>query len=102
MITVVLPADLRILAGCESEVELAVEGAPTQRSVLDALEARYPALQGTIRDHATKQRRAFMDFSPFRKIFARIAGRGVAGSGGSGAGTVSGGGGRCGQLRGWW
>jgi molybdopterin converting factor small subunit len=59
---VVLPAHLRILAGCESEVELAVEGAPTQRSVLDALEARYPALQGTIRDHATKQRRAFIRF----------------------------------------
>lgn len=62
MIRVVLPAHLRTLARVDAEVELQVEGRATQRSVLDALEARYPMLRGTIRDHATQQRRAFLRF----------------------------------------
>ena len=63
MIRVVLPAHLRTLAQLGSgEVELDVRGAVTQRSVIDALEARYPMLQGTIRDHVTKQRRPFVRF----------------------------------------
>jgi molybdopterin synthase sulfur carrier subunit len=60
MIRVVLPAHLRTLAHVAGEVQLDVEGPVTQRSVLDALEARYPMLQGTIRDHVTRQRRAFL------------------------------------------
>jgi hypothetical protein len=59
---VVLPAHLRILARVEGEVQLEVEGPATQRKVLDALEARYPALQGTLRDHVSKQRRPFVRF----------------------------------------
>ncbi len=62
MIRVVLPAHLRTLAQVQGEVQLDVQGAPTQRSVLDALEARYPALRGTIRDTATKRRRPFVRF----------------------------------------
>jgi len=62
MIRVVLPAHLRILARVGGEVQLDVAGEVTQRSVLDALEARYPALQGTIRDHVTQQRRPFVRF----------------------------------------
>jgi molybdopterin synthase sulfur carrier subunit len=62
MIRVVLPAHLRILARVDGEVNLDVEGQATQRSVLDALEARYPVLCGTIRDHATGQRRPFLRF----------------------------------------
>jgi len=62
MIRVVLPAHLRTLARIDGEVELSVPGQVTQRSVLDALEARYPVLRGTIRDHRTAQRRAFMRF----------------------------------------
>jgi molybdopterin converting factor small subunit len=62
MIRVVLPAHLRRLAQVDGEVTLRVEGQATQRSVLDALEARYPMLRGTIRDHATQQRRAFVRF----------------------------------------
>ena len=62
MIRVVLPAHLRTLAGVGSEVEVEVEGAVTQRTVLDALEARYPMLRGTIRDHVTQQRRPFLRF----------------------------------------
>ena len=61
-IRVVLPAHLRTLARVDGEVKLAVEGQVTQRSVLDALEARYPMLGGTIRDHVTKQRRPFVRF----------------------------------------
>ena len=61
-IRVLLPQPLRTLARVEGEVELSVEGAVTQRSVLDALEARYPALRGTIRDHATGARRAYVRF----------------------------------------
>jgi hypothetical protein len=62
MIRVVLPAHLRTLAHVGSEVELEVEGRATQRSVLDALESRYPMLRGTIRDHVTQQRRPFLRF----------------------------------------
>ena len=62
MIRVVLPAHLRTLARVTSEVPLEVEGPVTQRSVLDALEARYPMLCGTIRDHVTLQRRPFVRF----------------------------------------
>jgi molybdopterin synthase sulfur carrier subunit len=62
MIRVILPAHLRTLARVDSEVTLDVEGQVTQRSVLDALEARYPMLRGTIRDQVTQQRRAFVRF----------------------------------------
>jgi hypothetical protein len=62
MIRVTLPAHLRKLAHVDGEVNLAVEGQVTQRSILDALEARYPMLKGTIRDHVTQQRRAFVRF----------------------------------------
>ena len=62
MVRVVLPFHLRTLAHIDSEVELEVEGVATQRSVLDALEARYPVLRGTIRDHDTRQRRPFIRF----------------------------------------
>jgi hypothetical protein len=62
MIRVVLPAHLRILARVGGEVQLDVAGEVTQRAVLDALEARFPALQGTIRDHVTQQRRPFVRF----------------------------------------
>ena len=60
MIRVVLPAHLRTLARVDGEVELEVAGPVTQRSVLDALEARYPVLRGTIRDQTTLKRRAFL------------------------------------------
>jgi molybdopterin converting factor small subunit len=62
MIRVVLPAHLRTLAHVDGEVTLDVEGPATQRSVLGALEARYPMLRGTIRDHVTEQRRPFVRF----------------------------------------
>ena len=62
MIRVYLPAHLRTLAHLNSEAELEVDGPVTQRSILDALEARYPMLRGTIRDHATQQRRPFIRF----------------------------------------
>jgi hypothetical protein len=62
VIRVLLPLPLRTLARVDGEVELSVEGAATQRSVLDALEEAYPALRGTIRDHTTQQRRAFVRF----------------------------------------
>ena len=62
MIRVELPFHLRKLARVDGEVQLEVEGAITQRSVLDALEACYPVLRGTIRDHATQKRRAFVRF----------------------------------------
>jgi molybdopterin synthase sulfur carrier subunit len=61
-IRVVLPQHLRTLASVGSELQLEIEGQATQRSVLDALEARYPMLCGTIRDHVTKQRRPFLRF----------------------------------------
>ena len=60
MVRVVIPFHLRTLAKITGEVELNIEGPVTQRSVLDALEARYPMLCGTIRDHVTKKRRAFL------------------------------------------
>ncbi len=62
MIRVVLPLSLRTLARVEGEVQLQVEGRVTQRSVLDALESRYPMLQGAIRDHVTQRRRSFVRF----------------------------------------
>jgi len=62
MIRVILPQHLRTLAHVGSEVTLEVEGSVTQRSVLDALEARYPMLRGTIRDQVTQQRRPFLRF----------------------------------------
>lgn len=62
MIRVELPQHLRTLAGVGREVQLEIDGAVTQRSVLDALEARYPMLRGTVRDHDTQQRRAFLRF----------------------------------------
>jgi hypothetical protein len=62
LIRVVLPQHLRALAGVDGEVQLDVDGNPTQRTVLDALEARYPVLRGTIRDHGTVKRRDFIRF----------------------------------------
>jgi hypothetical protein len=62
MIRVLLPQHLRTLAHVGTEVTLEVEGTATARSVLDALEARYPMLRGAIRDHDTKERRAFLRF----------------------------------------
>jgi hypothetical protein len=62
IVRVILPLHLRTLARVDGEVEIAVEGAPTQRTILDALEACYPMLRGTIRDHGTQQRRAFLRF----------------------------------------
>jgi len=62
MIRVVLPFHLRTLTKEGKEVQLHVEGAITQRTILNALEAQYPMLRGTIRDHATQERRAFIRF----------------------------------------
>jgi molybdopterin synthase sulfur carrier subunit len=62
MIRVVLPAHLRTLARVDSEVALDVASPVTQRAILDALEARYPMLRGTVRDHVTLKRRAFVRF----------------------------------------
>jgi sulfur-carrier protein len=62
MIRVALPAHLRTLARVDGEVALEVEGQATQDTVLDALEARYPMLRGTMRDHLTHQRRPFVRF----------------------------------------
>jgi hypothetical protein len=62
MIRVVLPPHLRTLARVKGKVTLEVEGPITQRSILDTLEAEYPMLRGTIRDHATQQRRSFIRF----------------------------------------
>jgi len=62
MIRVMLPPHLRTLAQVGGEVELDLEGQATQHSVLDALEARYPMLRGTIRDHGSEQRRPFLRF----------------------------------------
>lgn len=61
-VRVVLPAHLRTLARVSGDVELQIEGPVTQRSVLDALETRYPMLRGTIRDHVTRERRPFLRF----------------------------------------
>lgn len=62
MIRVELPAHLRTLARVDGEVSMAIDGAVTQRAVLDALESRYPMLRGTIRDHVTLKRRPFLRF----------------------------------------
>lgn len=62
MIRVILPAHLRTLARSNTEVAIDVQGPVTQRSVLDALEARYPVLRGAIRDYGTEQRRPFVRF----------------------------------------
>ncbi len=62
MIRVVLPPHLRNIAQVGGEVQLDIQGDVTQRAVLDALEARYPMLQGTIRDHVTKKRRPVLRF----------------------------------------
>jgi len=62
VIRVVLPQHLRTLARVDGEIDVTVEGPATQRTVLDALEASYPMLRGTIRDHATAQRRDFIRF----------------------------------------
>jgi hypothetical protein len=62
MIRVAIPHHLRTLAGVSGEVALAVDGPPTIGAVLDALEAQYPMLRGTVRDHVTKQRRPFIRF----------------------------------------
>lgn len=62
MIRVVIPAHLRTLAKVDGEVQVDVAGPVTTRSVLDALEARFPVLRGTIRDHVTQQRRAFLRY----------------------------------------
>ena len=70
MIRVVLPFHLRTLAHISGEVQLDVEGPVTQRSILDALEARYPMLRGTIRDHVTHKRRAFLRFFASEQDFS--------------------------------
>jgi molybdopterin synthase sulfur carrier subunit len=62
MIRVVVPAHLRTLAGVRGDVEIEVEGEETRRSILDALEARYPMLRGTIREHVSGERRPFLRF----------------------------------------
>ncbi len=62
MIRVILPTHLRTLAHVDGEVKLDIEGQATQRSALDALEACYPMLRGTIRDHVTQQRRPYVRF----------------------------------------
>ena len=62
MIRIVLPVHLRTLAHLDGEVALEVDGPVTQRSVLDTVEARYPMLRGTLRDHVTQKRRAFVRF----------------------------------------
>ena len=73
MIRVVLPYHLRTLAGTAGEIELAVEGAVTQRAILEALEARYPALKGTIRDHARGERRPFLRFFAMGEDLSHLA-----------------------------
>jgi molybdopterin synthase sulfur carrier subunit len=70
MIRVILPQHLRTLAHAGTEVELEIEGSVTQRSVLDAIEARYPMLRGTIRDHVTQQRRPFLRFFACEEDFS--------------------------------
>jgi molybdopterin synthase sulfur carrier subunit len=62
MIRVTLPYHLRTIAGVDGDVEIEVAGQATLRTVLDALEARFPTLRGTIRDHGTQRRRAFLRF----------------------------------------
>lgn len=73
MIRVVLPYHLRTLAGTGGEVELALAGEATQSAVLDALEARFPALKGTIRDHARRERRPFVRFFAMGEDLSHLA-----------------------------
>ena len=73
MIRVMLPAHLRALARLKGEVELEVAGPATQRSVLDALETRYPMLRGTIRDHVTEERRPFIRFFACEEDLSHLA-----------------------------
>jgi hypothetical protein len=73
MIRVVLPTHLRTLARVEGEVQLEVGEPVTQRRILDALEARYPVLRGTIRDHVTQKRRAFVRFFACREDLSHEA-----------------------------
>ena len=73
MIRVVLPAHLRTLAGVTGEVELEVDSPPTIGGVLEALEARFPTLQGTIRDRATQRRRPFVRFFADEEDFSHAA-----------------------------
>ncbi len=70
MIRVVLPQHLRTLARVGAEVQLEVEGPVTQRTILDALEARYPVLRGTIRDHVSQERRPFLRFFACKQDFS--------------------------------
>jgi sulfur-carrier protein len=70
MIQVILPAHLRTLAHVDGEVAVDVEGPATLGSVLDALEARYPMLRGTIRDHVTLERRPFLRFFACQEDFS--------------------------------
>lgn len=68
MIRILLPYHLRVLARCGTEVQLDIVGSVTQRSILDALEARYPMLRGTIRDQTTGKRRPLLRFLPATRI----------------------------------
>jgi hypothetical protein len=70
MIRVVLPQHLRTLARVGAEVQLEVEGPVTQRTILDTLEARYPVLRGTIRDHVSQERRPFLRFFACKQDFS--------------------------------
>jgi hypothetical protein len=70
MIRVVIPPHLRALAHIEGEVKLEIKGQATQRSVLDALEANYPMLRGTIRDYITQKRRDFLRFYACQEDFS--------------------------------
>ncbi len=91
MIRVELPAHLRTLAGVKDEVTLEVEGPVTQRAVLDALEAKYPMLEGTIREHVTMKRRAFLRFFACEEDLSHESPDALAaGGGGDGERTVSG------------
>lgn len=73
MIRVVLPSHLRTLARINGEVSLDVDGTVTQCSILDALEAQYPMLRGTLRDHVTKQRRPFIRFFACSRDFSHAS-----------------------------
>jgi hypothetical protein len=73
MIRVLLPAHLRTLARVGPEVDLSVDGPVTQRSILDALEAKYPMLLGTVRDHDSKKRRPFLRFFACERDFSHTS-----------------------------
>jgi molybdopterin synthase sulfur carrier subunit len=68
-----LPANLRLLAGVQRQVQVSLDGAVTQRTVLDALEAEYPMLEGTIRDHTSKLRRPFIRFFACQQDLSHMA-----------------------------